>query len=84
MHMPQRESSAEKRPATGRSRFRSLSDPETLSKFAQNLGEGIYVTNDDGEILDANPAFLRIFGVDSIDELKNYRVSDFVGPPVRG
>lgn len=82
--MPQRESSTEKRkPGTSRSRFRSLSDPETLSKFAQNLGEGIYITNDDGEILDANPAFLKIFGVDSIDELRSYRVSDFVGPEIR-
>ncbi len=64
--------------AMGKSRFRSLSDPETLAKFAQNLGEGIYITNEAGEILDANSAFLRIFGVSSLDELKNYRVSDFV------
>ncbi|HVF38720.1 MAG TPA: GGDEF domain-containing protein [Gemmatimonadaceae bacterium] len=66
-----------------RSRFRSLSDPETLSKFAQNLGEGIYITNEDGEILDANPAFLRIFGVKTLEELKNYRVNDFVDDAVR-
>lgn len=65
------------------SRFRSLSDPETLARFAQNLGEGIYITNEQGEILDANPAFLRIFGVASTDELKNYRVSDFVDADVR-
>lgn len=63
---------------SSRSRFRSLSDPETLAKFAQNLGEGIYITNESGEILDANPAFLRILGVSTLDELKNYRVSDFV------
>lgn len=61
-----------------KSRFRSLSDPETLAKFAQNLGEGIYITNESGEILDANPAFLKIFGVATLEELKDYRVSDFV------
>ncbi len=61
-----------------KSRFRSLSDPETLAKFAQNLGEGIYITNESGEILDANPAFLKIFGVATLAQLKNYRVSDFV------
>jgi diguanylate cyclase (GGDEF)-like protein/PAS domain S-box-containing protein len=61
-----------------KSRFRSLSDPETLAKFAQNLGEGIYITNESGEILDANPAFLKIFGVATLEELKSYRVSDFV------
>jgi len=65
------------------SRFRSLSDPETLSRFAQNLGEGIYITTQEGEILDANPAFLRIFGVATLEELRSYRVSDFVDADVR-
>ncbi len=64
-------------------RFRSLSDPETLARFAQNLGEGIYITTESGEILDANPAFLRIFGVETLEELRNYRVSDFVDAEVR-
>jgi diguanylate cyclase (GGDEF)-like protein/PAS domain S-box-containing protein len=65
-------------PARRGSRFTSLSDPETLAKFAQNLGEGIYITNESGEILDANAAFLRILGVTTLEELKSYRVSDFV------
>ena len=64
-------------------RFRSLSDPETLARFAQNLGEGIYITNERGEILDANAAFLKIFGLSSLEELKTYRVSDFVDADVR-
>ncbi len=66
-----------------RSRFTSLSDPKTLERFVQNLGEGIYITNEEGEILDANPAFLRIFGVDSLDDLKKYKVSDFVDAEIR-
>lgn len=66
-----------------KSRFRSLSDPETLAKFAQNLGEGIYITSEAGEILDANPAFLKIFGVATLEELKNYRVNDFVDGEAR-
>jgi diguanylate cyclase (GGDEF)-like protein/PAS domain S-box-containing protein len=65
------------------SRFRSLADPETLARFAQNLGEGIYITTADGEILDANPAFLRIFGVATLDDLRNYKVSDFVDAEIR-
>src|SRR5512138_1167465 len=72
---------AEKR--SSRPRFRSLSEPETLARFAQNLGEGIYITNESGEILDANPAFLRIFGVQTLDELRSYNVSDFVDAEVR-
>ncbi len=59
-----------------RSRFRSLQDPDTLREFVRNLQEGIYITNADGEILDANPAFLRMFGVSSLDELKGFRAQD--------
>ncbi len=73
----------EKNPPATKSRFKSLSDPETLSKFAQNLGEGIYITSEDGEILDANPAFLEIFGVATLEELQSYRVSDFIGAGIR-
>ena len=68
---------------TPHSRYRSLSDPETLARFAQNLGEGIYITNEDGEILDANPAFLSIFGVATLEEMQSYLVSDFVDAEVR-
>jgi diguanylate cyclase (GGDEF)-like protein/PAS domain S-box-containing protein len=74
---------SEKKPASTRSRFRSLSDPETLARITQTLGEGIYITNTKGEILDANPAFLRIFGVSSVEALREYRVSDFVDADVR-
>ncbi|MDP9205110.1 MAG: GGDEF domain-containing protein [Gemmatimonadota bacterium] len=64
-------------------RFRSLSDPRTLSELALRLKEGIYITTLDGEIVDANPAFLEMFGVDSLAELKGSRTSDFVRPEVR-
>ena len=63
--------------------FRSLSDPKTLSELAQRLKEGIYITTLEGEIVDANPAFLEMFGVESLDELKGFRTSDFVKPEVR-
>ncbi|HEX6574290.1 MAG TPA: GGDEF domain-containing protein [Gemmatimonadaceae bacterium] len=80
--MKKKESGASGRSSTG-PRLQRLSDPETLERFVQNLGEGIYITNQQGEILDANPAFLRIFGVESLDELKNYKVSDFVDAEIR-
>jgi diguanylate cyclase (GGDEF)-like protein/PAS domain S-box-containing protein len=63
--------------------FRSLSDPNTLSELALRLKEGIYITTLDGDIIDANPAFLEMFGVDSLDDLKGFRTSDFVRPEVR-
>ena len=64
-------------------RVRNLSDPKTLSELAQRLKEGIYITTLDGEIIDANPAFLEMFGVDSLGDLKGYRTDDFVKPEVR-
>lgn len=74
---------SKKRSSPAHPRYRSLSDPETLARFAQNLDEGIYITNEAGEILDANPAFLAIFGVDTLAEMQSYRVSDFVDAEVR-
>lgn len=64
-------------------RFRNLSDPNTLSELALRLKEGIYITTVDGEIIDANPAFLEMFGVESLEELKGSRTGDFVRPEVR-
>jgi len=63
--------------------FRSLSDPNTLSELALRLKEGIYITTLDGDIIDANPAFLEMFGVESLEDLKGFRTSDFVRPEVR-
>lgn len=54
---------------TGPKRFRSLDDFETLRLLACNLGEGIYISDPSGAILDANAAFLEIFGVQSLAEL---------------
>jgi diguanylate cyclase (GGDEF)-like protein/PAS domain S-box-containing protein len=62
-------------------RYRSLQDPETLRLFIEELREGIYITNDRGEILDANPACLEIFGVSTLDELRQFRAQDFFADP---
>jgi len=83
MDMPQKSNVPKEQFDAQFSRFRSLSDPETLARIAQNLEEGIYITTETGEILDANPAFLRIFGITELRELKNYRVNDFVDAEVR-
>lgn len=67
-----------------RSRYRSLSDPESLREFARNLGEGIYITTPAGRILDANPAFLELFGVRSLDDFAGLSAHDlFVDPSQR-
>jgi diguanylate cyclase (GGDEF)-like protein/PAS domain S-box-containing protein len=64
-------------------RFRSLSDPESLRLFAQNLLEGIYITTIDGRILDGNPAFLHMFGARSVEELAGFRAADLLVEPER-
>jgi diguanylate cyclase (GGDEF)-like protein/PAS domain S-box-containing protein len=70
--------------AAPRSRFRSLGDPESLREFARNLGEGIYITTPDGQILDANPAFLEVFGVRSLAEFSGLTAYDlFMDPKQR-
>jgi diguanylate cyclase (GGDEF)-like protein/PAS domain S-box-containing protein len=59
-----------------RSRYRSLADAESLREFARNLGEGIYITTPEGRILDANPAFLEMFGVSSLDDFDGMTAYD--------
>ena len=62
-------------------RYRSLDDPETLRLLAQTLGEGIYVTDREGRILDCNPAFLEIFGVTTLRDLEQFHASDLLADP---
>lgn len=69
--------------STPTSRFQSLSDPDSLREFARNLREGIYISTLDGRILDANPAFLEMYGVSSLAELEGYTGADLVADPRR-
>ncbi len=63
------------------SRYRSLDDPVTSREFVRNLREGIYITSPEGELLDANPAMLEIFGVATLDELRNYSAQELLVDP---
>ncbi len=78
---------AAKRPVERTSRRsgheRSLKDPRTLAEFVRNLQEGVYITTAEGKILDANPACLRMFGVDSLRELRKYTAQQLVSDPGR-
>ncbi len=51
--------------------------------MAMRLQEGMYITTMDGKIIDANPAFLEMFGAVSLKELSGYRATDFVDPELR-
>jgi len=62
----------------------SLRDPATPRSFVENLREGVYVSAASGEILDANPALLRILGLGSLGELRTVRAAElFVRPGER-
>jgi len=70
-------------PTAGSTRLRSLSDPESLREFARNIREGIYITTREGEILDANRAFLEIAGVESLAELGREGAISLYADPAR-
>lgn len=60
------------------SRFRTLTDPETARELVRNVREGIYITDVQGRILDANPAFLDLFGFPSVEALQRTSAKDLV------
>ena len=66
---------------SNRTRRRRLSDPDALRELVYSLQEGIYITDQKGEILDANPAMLEIFGVRSLRQLQKLRVADLLVDP---
>lgn len=70
-------------PLTPARRYRSLDDIDTLRLLARNLGEGIYISEPDGRILDANPAFLQIVGVSAATELGAVHAPHLYAEPAR-
>ncbi len=61
----------------------SLSSAETLRELVHNLREGVYITREDGRIVDANPALLEMFGARSVRELQPKRVQEWLDPAER-
>jgi diguanylate cyclase (GGDEF)-like protein/PAS domain S-box-containing protein len=63
--------------------MRSLSTLQTLSLFVSNLRQGVYITNASGRILDANPAFLEMFGAHSLEQLQAHTADTLLVDPSR-
>ena len=63
--------------------LRSLRDLATLREFVRNVREGVYITNRSGKILDANPAFLEMFGFADLDQLRRFRSVELLVDPGR-
>jgi len=58
--------------------FRRLDEPATLRLLLKNLPVGVYVTNEEGEILDANPGFLALAGVHSLEQLRDFGADELL------
>ena len=58
-----------------------LDDPELLRRAVHALRLAVYVASPRGDILDANPAFLRLLGVRSLDDLRTYGVHEMIVDP---
>jgi diguanylate cyclase (GGDEF)-like protein/PAS domain S-box-containing protein len=61
----------------------TLTDSRVLKDLVSRIGEGIYITNEAGEILDANPAMLQILGLKSVEDLKSVGITDFISAEQR-
>lgn len=59
----------------------SLQDGGTLRDFITRIEQGIYIVTPEGRIVDANPALLRIFRAESVEQLRQYRSEDLVADP---
>lgn len=57
--------------------MRSLQELDTLRQLVTNLPQGIYVTSEHGEILDANPALARLLGLPSVAAVRGRLASEF-------
>lgn len=72
-----------KTPAEPSPRFRSLKHHGALTALMENLREAFYITSDRGVVVDANPAFLTMLGVRSMNDLRSYSLSDMIADPKR-
>ena len=65
------------------SRFCSLDDPETLRRIARHTGQGLYITQRDGTIVDANPAFRALLGTTTLEELRAHNARELYADPTQ-
>jgi diguanylate cyclase (GGDEF)-like protein/PAS domain S-box-containing protein len=63
--------------------MRSLTHAGTLGEFVRNLHEGVYITSASGDILDANPAFLQMFGAASLADIQIRTAASLLVNPER-
>jgi PAS domain S-box-containing protein len=58
-----------------------LETEEQYRTFQENIPVGIFRNDSNGNIIYANPAVIRMFGLDSGEDISDYRVDDFIKKP---
>jgi diguanylate cyclase (GGDEF)-like protein/PAS domain S-box-containing protein len=61
--------------------FQSLDDHDTLRELVRYLREGLYVTDAEGHLLDASPAFLELVGAAAVDDIAGRPLEDLLVDP---
>lgn len=56
----------------------SLRDPDTIGQLVERILDGVYLTDRDGAVVDANPTFLEMFGYGSVEELRGTTTGELV------
>jgi len=52
-----------------------------FTQFVESLSTGVFFSTSEGEILDANPALVKMWGFESLDDLKKYNARDLYANP---
>lgn len=60
---------------------RELFNPRTMERLISSLRVGIYITDKTGHLIDANPAFLELFGFETIEEMRSYKARELLVDP---
>ncbi len=57
-----------------------IESKERFRTLVENIQTAVYRTTPDGKIVDANPAFIKMFGYNSFDKLSTLNIEDTYGP----
>jgi PAS domain S-box-containing protein len=54
-----------------------------FTEFVHSLGTGVFFSTGEGQLIDANPALIRMWGFDSLEDLQRYNIRDLYADPAQ-
>jgi PAS domain S-box-containing protein len=54
-----------------------------FTEFVQSLDTGVFFSTGEGQLLDANPALIRMWGFDSLEDLQKFNIRDLYADPAQ-